>query len=177
MDHWASWALSYKVHIGARVLLDISLIRFGISLAYPSGGGGWYFTSSNDFYLPSLRLEKWGVGVRKNNVGLLCPPILQVLFTSSIEIRIRILVKSNWSRIRLVNLKFHSFCHNHGFFILKETIHSVTSMGFSSKKIILLSHPWVFHLKNHSSVTSIGFSFKKSFFCHILRFFILKRNP
>jgi hypothetical protein len=33
-----------------------------ISLAYPSGGGG-YFTPSNDFYLPSLHLEEGAEGV------------------------------------------------------------------------------------------------------------------
>ncbi len=50
-------------HIGARALLDINLIRFAISLAYPISqwGEGGYFTRPNDFYLPSLCLEEgWG---------------------------------------------------------------------------------------------------------------------
>ncbi len=39
-----------------------------ISLAYPSGEEWGYFTCSNDFYLPSLRLLKGGRGV--NTLGL-----------------------------------------------------------------------------------------------------------
>ncbi len=49
------------VHIGARALLDIKWIWFGYIARYPSGGGGVYFTRTNNFYLPSLRLEE-GVG-------------------------------------------------------------------------------------------------------------------
>ncbi len=47
-----------------RALLDKNLIWFGYiaCLSQCGGGAGGYFTSSNDFYLPSLLLEKWGGG-------------------------------------------------------------------------------------------------------------------
>jgi hypothetical protein len=50
----------------ARALLDINLIWFGYiaraALAYPSGKAARYFTRSNYFYLPSLRLYRKGGG-------------------------------------------------------------------------------------------------------------------
>ncbi len=123
--------------------------------------------------------------------GSALSPILQVLFKSSIEIRIRILVKSNWSRIRLANLKFHlfchiqgflilkinySFCHIHGFFILKINNSFCHIQGFLILKInysffhilgfFILKNYYVhgFFVKKNHSVTSLGFSiFKKSF--------------
>jgi hypothetical protein len=37
------------------------------------GGGGGYFTRSNDFYLPSLRLEEGGRGVISLSTLLILP--------------------------------------------------------------------------------------------------------
>jgi hypothetical protein len=45
-----------RVHIRARALLDINLIRFGYISRLSQWGGGGYYTLSNYFYLPSLRL-------------------------------------------------------------------------------------------------------------------------
>jgi hypothetical protein len=55
-DHWFSSALSLtgRVHIGARALLDMNLIWFGFIARLSQ----WIV--SNDFYLPSLRLEGGG---------------------------------------------------------------------------------------------------------------------
>ncbi len=50
------------VHMDARALLDINLIWFSYIaclMPIPLGRRG-YFTRSNDFYLPSLRLEEGG---------------------------------------------------------------------------------------------------------------------
>jgi hypothetical protein len=46
--------------MGARALLDINLIWFGYIARQSQWGGGGYFSRSNDFYLPSLRLEGGG---------------------------------------------------------------------------------------------------------------------
>ncbi len=57
-DHWVSSALSLigVVHIGARALHCIVWLYPHLSY----WGGGGYFTHSNNFYLPSLRLEEGG---------------------------------------------------------------------------------------------------------------------
>jgi hypothetical protein len=62
MDHKVSSALSFLggVYIGVRALLDINLIWFGNIARLSQRGVGGYFTRSNDFYLPSLRLEGGG---------------------------------------------------------------------------------------------------------------------
>ncbi len=46
--------------MGARCLLDINLIWFGSIDRLSQWRGGRYFTCSNNFYLPSLRLEEGG---------------------------------------------------------------------------------------------------------------------
>ncbi len=55
-------ALSFigGVHIGARALLDINLISFGNIAFLSQFLGGGYFTRSNYFYLPSVRLGGGG---------------------------------------------------------------------------------------------------------------------
>jgi hypothetical protein len=51
------------VHIGARALLDpINLIWFCYIVRLSQWGGVGYFTRSNDYYLPSLRLQEGGGG-------------------------------------------------------------------------------------------------------------------
>jgi hypothetical protein len=49
-------------HRRKRTLLDINLIWFGYITRLSQWGRGGYFTCSNDFYLPSLRLEDVGGG-------------------------------------------------------------------------------------------------------------------
>jgi hypothetical protein len=46
--------------MGAKALLDILLIRFDYIARLSQWGGVGYFTRSNDFYLPSRRLEDMG---------------------------------------------------------------------------------------------------------------------
>jgi hypothetical protein len=60
---WSALSLIGEVHIGARALLDIR--KFDMVWLYSSRisqwGEGGYFNRSDDFYLPSLRLEGgWG---------------------------------------------------------------------------------------------------------------------
>jgi hypothetical protein len=47
------------VHLGARALSDKNLIWFGNIVRLSQWAGGGYF-GSNDFYLPSLSLERGG---------------------------------------------------------------------------------------------------------------------
>jgi hypothetical protein len=70
---WLSpFAFAGSVHIGARVLLDPNLTWFGYITPLSQWGGGGYFTSSNDFYLPSQRLEE-GEGQHLVVVTILYP--------------------------------------------------------------------------------------------------------
>ncbi len=48
------------VHISARALLDIFFTNLHGWFGYPSGEGREHFTCSNDFYLPSRRLDGGG---------------------------------------------------------------------------------------------------------------------
>ncbi len=59
---WVSSALSFigGVHIGARALQVLNLIWFGSIARLSQWGGGGSFPRSNDFYLPSLRVEGGG---------------------------------------------------------------------------------------------------------------------
>jgi hypothetical protein len=63
-EGWVNSALSLRggVHIGAKSVLHINLIWFGYIARLSQRGGGGYFTLSNDFYLPLLRLEVGGGG-------------------------------------------------------------------------------------------------------------------
>jgi hypothetical protein len=58
--HWVSSTLLFigGAHIGARALLDKTLIWFGYITHLSRWGGGGYFTRWNAFYLPSPRLEE-----------------------------------------------------------------------------------------------------------------------
>jgi hypothetical protein len=59
LGYCSSALLAYRgSHIGERALLDINLIWFGYFARLSQWGRGGYFNCSNDFYLPSLRLEK-----------------------------------------------------------------------------------------------------------------------
>jgi hypothetical protein len=49
-----------KWKITSRARLDINLIWFGYIARLSQWEGGGYFTRSNDFYLPLLRLEEGG---------------------------------------------------------------------------------------------------------------------
>jgi hypothetical protein len=78
------------VHICARALLDIKWIWFGYIARYPSGGGGVYFTRTNNFYLSSLRLEE-GVGGQHpvppslSPTASVLPPSLALLYQYQIH--------------------------------------------------------------------------------------------
>ncbi len=60
LSYSSALSLQGEVHVGARALLDINLIwyRFSYIAHLSQWGGGGCFTRSNDFCLPSLRLEE-----------------------------------------------------------------------------------------------------------------------
>jgi hypothetical protein len=62
-------SLLLNVHISARALSYINFIRFGYFARLSQCWGRGYFTRSDDFYLPSLRLDERGGGGQRPVAG------------------------------------------------------------------------------------------------------------